>query len=194
MGWSASSRGVLRWPGGSCGRFFEGYGCVAFEIRHLFALRSPIMVLMRVTRSITRVVAIVVSFWMAALACVIGCIQPAFANVRKDQVLSKTNSVNRNHTAVMPDMDCCNREGPSAPTSDKKSSPHDSISCCPLDARVSPTQKWNPALLASTFKADTILALEFHFASALFAHPPAFAQAFWHSGRDTLLKTRVLRI
>ena len=150
------------------------------------------MASMRSTSSITRALAIAVSFWMAAVACVIGCMQPVLA--RSEPSISKAHSPNRTRPGLMADMDCCNHESSSAPPIDKKPSPHDSVSCCPLDARVAPTQKLNPPLLGIAFKADSIFSCEFHFAFALFCDRLAFAHAFWHSGRGTLLKTHVLRI
>lgn len=132
------------------------------------------------------------SCWMAAVACVIGCMQPVIA--RSEPSISKVHSRNGTQSGLMADMDCCNHESSSAPTNDKKPSPHDSVSCCPLDARVTPTQKLNPPILGIAFKADTVSSREFHFAFALFCDRLVFAHAFWHSGRDTLLKAHVLRI
>ena len=136
------------------------------------------------------------SFILDGCRCmVIGCMQPAFTSATgNDQVLSKTNSVKRAHTTLMQDMDCCHHESPSGPANGDKRSPHDSVSCCPIDARVSPTQKLNPAPSASSFESDAIPSVELLFAFTRYGQPLAFAQAFWHSGRDTLLKTRVLRI
>jgi hypothetical protein len=151
-----------------------------------------IMALMRSTPSTTRVLAIALSFWMAAAACVIGCMQPVLA--RSEPSMSKPRLPKRSQSGLMADMDCCHHEGPSAPANGDKRSPHDSVSCCPLDARVTPTQKLNAAPLASAFESNAILSLEFRFAFAAFSYPLAFAHAFWHSGRETLLKARVLRI
>ena len=147
---------------------------------------------MRSTSSTTRALAIAVSFWMAAVACVIGCMQPVLA--KSEPSISKAHSPNRTRSGLMADMGCCNHESSSAPTGDKKPSPHDSVSCCPLDARVTPTQKLHPPISGIAFKADSIFSCEFHFVFALFCDRPAFAHAFWHSGRGTLLKTHVLRI
>ncbi len=150
------------------------------------------MASMRSTSSITRALAIAVSFWMAAVACVMGCMQPVLAG--SEPSISKAHSPNRTRPGLMPDMDCCNHESSSSPTGDKKPLPHDSASCCPLDARVTPTQKLNPPILGIAFKADAISSREFHFAFASFCDRLGVAHAFWHTGRDTLLKTHVLRI
>ncbi len=157
--------------------------------------RKLIVTLMRSTPSITRVLTIGLSFWMAVVACVVGCMQPVFASVAiNDQVLSKKNSVNRAHATVTHDMDCRHHESRSGPANDDKSLPNDSVSCCPLDARVTATQKLDPALSASAFENDAIPSLEFRFAFAAFSRHLTLEQAVWHSGRDTLLKAHVLRI
>jgi hypothetical protein len=154
--------------------------------------RSLIMASMRLA-SITRATFVfALSCWMAAVACVIGCMQPVIA--RSEPSISNVHSRNGTQSGLMADMDCCNHESSSAPTNDKRPSPHDSVSCCPLDASVTPTQKLNPPILGIAFKADTVSSREFHFAFALFCDPLVFAHAFWHSGRDTLLKVHVLRI
>src|SRR6266850_6236196 len=93
--------------------------------------------------------------------------QPVFASVAiNDQVLSKKNSVNRAHATVTHDMDCCHHESRSVPANDDKSF---SVSCCPLDARVTASQKLEPALSASAFESDAIPSLEFRFAFATFS-------------------------
>jgi hypothetical protein len=153
---------------------------------------------MRSIASIFRpALAIALSFWMAALACVLGCLQPALAHpVTSDQALTKTGSIHAGPSghALNHEMDCCHRESPSAPADKQHSPTHDSISCCPLDARVTPTPKLNPPAAGIPFQAATISSDEFHFAFSVFSDPATLTHVFWHSGRDTLLNTHLLRI
>jgi len=158
-----------------------------------------IVILMGSTPSITRVLAIGLSFWMAAVACVVGCMQPVLA--RSEPSAPQYQSPNRSHqspnrlqSGLIADMDCCHHESPSAPANDHKRSPHELISCCPLNARVPVAQKLSPAPPASAYENDAIPSIEFRFAFTAFSHPAACAHACWHSGRDTLRKAHVLRI
>jgi hypothetical protein len=165
------------------------------------------MVAMGSTSFITRVFGIALSLWMAVAACVMGCMQPVLAGsthshaqqaqserARSERARSGRTQLGQAQSGLMPEMDCCKHESPSAPANNKKSSPHEAVSCCPLDARVTPTQKLNAPITGIAFKAATISSNEFRFACALFCNPPGFTHAFWHSGRDTLLKTHILRI
>src|SRR5258708_22794592 len=88
-----------------------------------------------------------------------GCIQPVLAG--SEPSISKAHSPNRTRPGLMSDMDCCNHESSSSPTVVKKPLPHDLASCCPLDARVTPTQQLNLLILGIAFKADTIFLCEF---------------------------------
>ena len=156
-------------------------------------------------RTLNPILAAALSFWMAAAACVIGCMQPVLAPVltnaapqkevapQKEASIAQSHSRNQAHAAAMPDMDCCNHEKtPSDPATDKKPH-HQAVSCCPLDARVTRAQKWEPAS-AIAFKGEPVSTTEFDFPFALFRHSFVIDHALWHGGRDTLLKTHVLRI
>jgi hypothetical protein len=146
-------------------------------------------------RTLDPILAAALSFWMAAAACVIGCMQPVLANAPVQNAVSIGQSYSRNktHTGPMPDMDCCNREkSPSDPASGKKPH-HQAVSCCPLDARLTPAQKFAPPS-AIAFKSDVISSTEFDLPFALFRRAFLIDDPLWHSGRDTLLKTHVLRI
>lgn len=163
------------------------------------------MVAMGSRSLIARVFGVALSLWMAVAACVMGCMQPVMAGsthghatqqAQTDRARAQPERAKsrRAGAGLMADMDCCSHENPSAPAGDKKSLPHESVSCCPLDARVTPTQKLNAPVAGIAFKAAAISPDEFRFSFALFCDTPEFPHAFWHSGRDTLLKTRVLRI
>ena len=145
-------------------------------------------------RTLDPLLAVALSFWMASAACVIGCMQPVLANspAQSEGSIGESHSLNQTHTGPMPDMDCCNHDKtPSGPATDKKPH-HQAVSCCPLDARATPAQKWGPALTA--FKSEPVSTTELDFPFALFRHSFAIDHALWHSGRGTLLKTHVLRI
>src|SRR5712671_2089036 len=168
--------------------------------------RKFMVILIRSTPSITRILAIVLSFWIAVAACVIGCMQPVLArsepSIPQHQWPNRPNqssnrphqSSNRLQSGLIADTDCCHHESPSAPANDHKRSPHESMSCCPLDARVPAAQKLSTAPPASAYENDAVSSIEFRFAFTAFSHPAACAHAFWHSGRDPLLKAHVLRI
>jgi hypothetical protein len=93
----------------------------------------------------------------------------------------------------MPDMDCCNQQkSPSDPASDKKPH-HQAVSCCPLDVRVTPAQKFAPPS-AIAFKSGVVSSTRLDLPFALFRRSFLIDDALWHTGRDTLLKSHVLRI
>jgi hypothetical protein len=152
-------------------------------------------------RTLDPILAAALSFWMAAAVCVIGCMQPLLAHaVPQNEVapqnevsISQSHSRNQAHTGPMPDMDCCNHEkSPSDPASDKKSH-HQAVSCCPLDARVTPAQKFAPPS-AIAFKSDVVSSTGLDLPFALFRRSFLIDDALSHTGRDTLLKSHVLRI
>jgi hypothetical protein len=146
-------------------------------------------------RTLDPVLAVALSFWMAAAACVIGCMQPVLADsaAQSGGSIGNSHSLNQTHTGPMPDMDCCHHEKtPSDPATDKKPH-HQAVSCCPLDARLTRAQKWGPASTIA-FKSEPVSTTELDFPFALFRHSFAIDHALWHSGRGTLLKTHVLRI
>jgi len=146
-------------------------------------------------RKLNPILAAALSFWMAAAACVIGCMQPLLVNAapQDEASIGQDHSQNQAHAGPMPDMDCCNHEkSPSGPASDKKPH-HEAVSCCPLDARVTPAQKFAPPS-AIAFKSDVVSSAEFNFPFPLSRRSFLIDDALWHSGRDTLLKTHVLRI
>ena len=162
---------------------------------------------MRSTRMRSKIVAVGGSFWIAVAACVLGCMQPMFAKpAGADRAHGAGDAVRQSGADnltqdLTSEMDCCYHEHPAVPDDGNKpsqhraphGSPHDAVSCCPLDATITPTAKFKPPELIE-FRADAIGSYEFHFAFATFSDGAAFAPAFWHSGRDTLRKTHVLRI
>ena len=119
-----------------------------------------------------------ISLWMAVLACFLGCAMPALANGGSPR---------------MADMENCHHSGqaPAKPM-DGKSAPGQPMSCCPLEITVAPkphaiTIGIAPADLAVAGDLSLLAKTPFYFAAEL-------VPSLWHSGRDTLLKTRLLRI
>jgi hypothetical protein len=146
-------------------------------------------------RTLDPVLAVALSFWLAAAACVLGCMQPVFANSPSQNggLIGNSHSPNHIHTSPMPDTDCCNHEPtPSDPAKDKQPH-HESVSCCPLDARITPAQKWDAAS-AIAFKSEAVSTPEFDLAFAPFRHFFVIDHALCDGGRGTLLKIHVLRI
>jgi hypothetical protein len=147
------------------------------------------------SRTLNPILAAALSFWMAAAACVLGCMQPLLANPAPQMEVSiaQNHSLIQAHTGPMPDMDCCHHENnPSDPASDKKPH-HQAVSCCPLDARLTPAQKFAPPS-AIAFKSDVVSSTDFALPFAPFRRPFLIDDALSHTGRDTLRKTHVLRI
>jgi hypothetical protein len=152
-------------------------------------------------RTLNPILAAALSFWMAAAACVLGCMQPVLANAvpheevapQKEASIGQSHSRNQAHASPMRDMDCCHHERtPSDPANGKKSH-HEAVSCCPLDARLTPAQKFAPPS-AIAFKSDIVSPTEFNLPSALFRRSSLIDDALSHTGRHTLLKSHVLRI
>jgi len=130
-------------------------------------------------------VAIAISFWMAAAACVFGCM-PAFAHSAKQTPLCKTNSLQSQAA------DCCHRETQSPPTDGSRRPSQPSASCCSTEATLTPVQKWQAAPLAAAFTLAAIP--ESPLALVLPSRPLDLALASATGGRDTLRKTHLLRI
>ena len=152
---------------------------------------------MRSTRYILKAgTATGVALWMAVLACLMGCMQPALASSQTiaDASASRENSANHRQSELMADMQSCHHSGgdSSVPPNDKKPSSNGSVSCCPLEITVTP--KWDATKLGIAPARSFVTVSDFHFEVARFSSPVGFAQPISHSGRDTLLETHLLRI
>ena len=157
-------------------------------------------------RTLDPILAAALSFWMAAAACVMGCMQPLLASTPQSEVavqkevapqnepaIAQSHSRHQAHASPMPDMDCCSRDKtPSGPASNKTHH-HQAVSCCPLDARLTPAQKFAPPS-AIAFKSDAVSSTTLDLPFPLFRRSSLIDDALSHTGRDTLRKTRVLRI
>jgi hypothetical protein len=136
------------------------------------------------------IAAIWISLWMAVFACLAGCFQPIFFR-SEAKAQTGVNERGAHKHAHAGNMECCKPSGrnPSAPSKDKKPS-GENASCCPLEATV--IQKREAP--SSAPAAVNVPSLDFHFAFTQFSFPVEFTQVIGKSGRDTLLKTHVLRI
>jgi hypothetical protein len=139
-----------------------------------------------------------VSLWIAALACVMGCPQPALVGSPTilDASSIQKNSANHTSSQLMADMESChhsrgNSNSPALP-SDRKPAPNGAVSCCPLEVTVN--QKWDTAKLGTARALDFAPSSRFHFEGTRFSRLVKFPQPISHSGRDTLLETHLLRI
>jgi hypothetical protein len=137
-----------------------------------------------------------VSLWIAVLACVMGCTQPVLTSSPRILDASSTQNSPANHSSseLMADMESCHHSGgnSSVPPSDRKPASNGALSCCPLEITV--TRKWDASKLGIARTLEFAPSSSFHFEVTLFSSLAEFPQPVWHSGRDTLLETHLLRI
>ena len=146
--------------------------------------------------------ATIVSLWMAVLACLMGCALPALADshaihrsaIRKTVAEHVGSLAEQREPEPMADMACCHHSGGKAPGTrgDGKSVPGGRMSCCPLEITIAP--KWDPTALSFATTQNFVLAADGDLVGIRFYHSPEVIPPIWHSGRDTLLTTRLLRI
>jgi hypothetical protein len=119
------------------------------------------------------------SLWIAVLACFMGCMLP---------ILTQQQS------GPMPSMECCRSSdnAPARPSDGKPAPSHHGVSCCPVEVTV-PT-KWDGATMGVTPPQHFVLASSLDLTTTWFYSPAELVPSVWHSGRDTLLLTRLLRI
>jgi hypothetical protein len=80
----------------------------------------------------------------------------------------------------------------SAPANSSKPAPNGAISCCPLEITL--TQKWDSAAPRVAFSQDFVAWQDFNLQDMRFSDAPESVRTIWHSGRDRLLETHLLRI
>jgi hypothetical protein len=139
--------------------------------------------------------ATVISLWMAILACFMGCTQPALANSGSINASSmQENLADQSQSGPMASRENCHHSGGNSPVepNDGKPVPVGGISCCPLEVRVTP--KLDTATLGIAPTRDFVLASNFNLVTIRFYYSVVFVLSVWHSGRDTLLETHLLRI
>jgi len=136
------------------------------------------------------------SVWMAVLACLIGCTVPILANSGSINPSSThQDSTKQSQPDLMADMpDCPHHSGGNAPAkqNDPKPVRGGGKSCCPVEVTV--TSKPVAAKLQIAPAGDFVLAPDFSLATIRSFHSAEFVPPVWHSGRDTLLETGLLRI
>jgi hypothetical protein len=146
-------------------------------------------------------IATAISLWMAVLACFMGCAMPALANpgthdsrIQLSAAESQSAPVSTPVSGPMAGMENCpHHSGGSTPAkpADGKSAPG-RMSCCPLEITVA--TKPDTSALAIALAQDFLPASHFPLQTVGFYFSVELAPPVFHSGRDTLLKTRLLRI
>ena len=121
-----------------------------------------------------------ISLWVAVLACFMGCALPVLAD--------------QHHPGPMANMDCCHSGGksPEKPTNGKSAPNQHGMSCCPLEVTVA--SKLDAATTAIAPPQYFVLASNLILATVQLHYSLELVPIVWHSGRDTLLETRLLRI
>ena len=158
-------------------------------------------------RNFRAVVATGVSLWMAVLACLMGCALPMFANSGansgtssaasadvSDASLVRQNPAPQNEPDMMADMpNCPHHSGRNAPAKPRDQKPaRGGMSCCPVEVTVA--SKPHPVTLHIAPASDFAPAPDFTLATIRIFHAVQFVPPVWHSGRDTILETQLLRI
>jgi hypothetical protein len=142
------------------------------------------------------VVATGVSLWMGVLACLVGCTVPILASSGASSApLMHENSAEPNQPGVMADLpNCPHHFGGNAPAEPNEPKPvrGGGMSCCPVEVTVA--SKPEAVALRIAPASDFVLASDFNLARIRIFHPAEFVPRVWHSGRDTLLETQLLRI
>ena len=161
------------------------------------------------------------SLWLAALACLVGCTIPIIANAGSIHATTIHNTRSRHETTSIrensaeqdqpgrPDLmagmeNCPYHSGGNAPakpgpaksdptkSNNPKRVPGGGMSCCPVEVTVA--SKPDTVRLEIAPAGNFVLVSDFRLAPSRFFHSVEFVPPAWHSGRDTLLETHLLRI
>jgi len=136
------------------------------------------------------------SAWLAVLACLMGCTVPILASPGVSSAPSVgQNSAEPNQPDVMADMqNCPHHSDANAPSKPNQPKPvrGGRMSCCPVEVTVA--SKPATVTLHTALANDFVLASDFTLATIRFFHSVEFVPPVWHSGRETLLETQLLRI
>ena len=163
------------------------------------------------------------SLWLAALACLVGCTVPILANAGSIHATTihntrslhearaiRENSAERSEPDLMAGMtNCPHHSGGNAPakpgsakpdptkpaptkSNDPKPVPGGGMSCCPVEVTVA--SKPDTVRLEIAPAGNFVLAPDLRLTTIRFFHSVEFVPPAWHSGRDTLLETHLLRI
>ena len=130
--------------------------------------------------------AVGVSLWFAVAACVMGCALPAITG-------SRGAAANHRNTQLMADMQGCRHSSGNPPApKDKKPAPDGAVSCCPVETTLTP--KWNPQATRAAVARHFVPPANFELTDLGFSSFAQFNPSFWHTGREKLLETQLLRI
>jgi hypothetical protein len=153
------------------------------------------------------------SLWLAALACLVGCTIPILANagsihattIHNTRSLHEARSIRENSAEQSePDLmagmaNCPHHSGGNAPAkpgptkqNSPKRVPGGGMSCCPVEVTVA--SKPDTVRLEIAPAGNFVLAPDLRLTAIRFFHSVEFVPPTWHSGRDTLLETHLLRI
>jgi hypothetical protein len=146
------------------------------------------------------------SLWLAVLACLMGCTLPSLANSgplsfsttnvsTTNPASLPANSAGSNQADLMAGMENCpHHSGSNVPAKhdDRKPVRGGGMSCCPVEVTVA--SKPDIATLQISPARAFVLQSHFNLATVRFDHAVQFVPSVWHSGRDTLLETHLLRI
>jgi hypothetical protein len=163
------------------------------------------------------------SLWLAALACLVGCTIPIIANAGSIHATTihnarslhearsiRENSAEQSEPDLMAGMENCPhhsggnapaKPGPAKPdptkpaptkSNDPKRVPGGGMSCCPVEVTVA--SKPDTVGLELAPAGNFVLAPDLRLTTIRFFHSVEFVAPAWHSGRDTLLETHLLRI
>jgi hypothetical protein len=138
---------------------------------------------------------------MAVLACLVGCTVPSLANSGPlkapslNATSTRENAADQGESASMADMENCphhHSDNPPAKQNAPKPVPGGRMSCCPVEVTVASkpdtaTHRIEPA-------SDFVPQSGFSQLTTRFFHSVEFVPPVWHSGRDTLLETHLLRV
>jgi hypothetical protein len=146
--------------------------------------------------SFRAVLATGVSLWMAVLACLMGCTVPILASSGPYKApWARESSAEQNQPDTMADMPNCPHHSrgtvPAKPNGGKPVRGGE-MSCCPVEVTV--TSKPDTITLHIAPASNFVLASEFTLATIRIFHSAQFVPPVWHSGRDKLLETQLLRI
>jgi hypothetical protein len=157
-------------------------------------MRSPI-------KSLRSTLSAGLSLWLAVLACLMGCTLPSLPSSRPLNVSTTNpssrpaNSAESSQTDLMAGMENCpHHSGGNAPAKhdDRKPVRGGGMSCCPVEVTVA--SKPNLTALQISFAHCFVLESHFSLPTVRFYHSAELVPSVWHSGRDTLLETHLLRI
>jgi hypothetical protein len=188
MGHREFQRCSFGWWSGLPANFQNKLSC-GIERYNLNLMRLPI-------HTLRAAVATGLSMWLAVLACLMGCAIPSFAGGAPVKAsAAHENPDDQKSLDLMAGMENCpHHSGGNAPAKPNEPKPArgGGMSCCPVEVTVA--AKPATVTLHIAPANDFVLAPDFTVATNRFFHSVEFVPPVWHSGRDTLLETQLLRI